>query len=63
MVQWLSRWIHNPVFPGSNPGVGRLTQPSILPRSVKWVAVLLIMRKSVGVVRIVIDLPGELIRQ
>ena len=20
MVQWLSRWIHNPVFPGSNPG-------------------------------------------
>ena len=24
MVQWLSRWIHNPVFPGSKPGGGKV---------------------------------------
>ena len=24
MVQWLSCWIHNPVFPGSNPGGGKV---------------------------------------
>ena len=24
MMQWLSRWIHNPVFPGSNPGGGKV---------------------------------------
>ena len=23
-LQWLSRWIHNPVFPGSNPGGGKV---------------------------------------
>ena len=41
----------------------RLTQPSILPRSVKFVAVLLMLRKCVGVVRIVRDPTGELLRQ
>ena len=24
MAQWLNRWIHNPVFPGSNPGGGKV---------------------------------------
>ena len=24
MVLWLSSWIHNPVFPGSNPGGGKV---------------------------------------
>ena len=24
MVQWLSHWIHNPVFPGSNHGGGKV---------------------------------------
>ena len=24
MMQWLNRWIHNPVFPGSNPGGGKV---------------------------------------
>ena len=39
------------------PVAARLTQPSILPRSLKCVAVLLMLRKCVGVVRIVRDPP------
>ena len=45
------------------PVAARLTQPSILPRLAKLVAVLLMLRKCVGVVLIARDPPGELLRQ
>ena len=59
MVQWLSCWIHNPVFPGSNPGDGKVDS-AFHPSD--GVAVLM-LRKCVGVVRIVRDPLGELLRQ
>ena len=43
MVQWLRRWILNPIFPGSN-----LYGDNVHSE----LAVLLMLRKCVGVVRI-----------
>ena len=47
MVQWLSRWIHNPVFPSSNPGGGKVDS-AFHPSEVSE-AVLLMLRKCVGI--------------
>ena len=57
MVQWLSRWIHNPVFPRSNRSVGKVDS-AFHPSEVGEIStVLLMLRKCVGVVRIVRDPP------
>ena len=63
MVQWLSRWIHNAVFPGSNPGAGKVDS-AFHPFEVCEMSSSIINAAQVcRVVRIVRDPPGELLRQ